>query len=83
MKTLVKNNVSLMILNDNTPVKFGEYIEIGNPVKFRINNKDGSVILYENVEPPLNYVGKRFCFDGKTWSFNFNWRDATFTAAKR
>lgn len=83
MKTLVKNGVSLMVLEDDTPLRIGEYVEIGNPVKVKINNKDNSIILYENVTPPTNYSGKRFCFDGVSWSFNFNWRDSKFTAAKR
>lgn len=83
MKTLVKNGVSLMILNDDTPLKMGSVVEIGNPVKVKINNEDNAVVLYENITPPLNYVGKRFCFDGSEWSFNYNWRDPKFTASKR
>lgn len=83
MKTLVKNNVSLMILEDDTPLKIGEFIEIGEPVKIKINNKDGLITLYENVEPPANYTGKRYCFDGTNWSYNYEWRNAKLTAAKR
>lgn len=83
MKTLVKNNISLMMLEDNTPLKMGEFVEIGEPVKIKINNTDGSIILYENVVPPENYSGKRFCFDGVNWSYNYEWRNAKLTAAKR
>lgn len=83
MKTLVKNGVSLMVLHDNTPLTIGECVEIGSPVKVKIDNKDNSIILYEQVTPPENYQGKRYCFDGTVWSYNFNWRDPKLTAAKR
>lgn len=83
MKTLVKNGVSLMVLKDDTPVKIGDLVEIGNPVKAKIDNIDGLIVLYENVNPPENYLGKRYCFDGEQWSYNFNWRDPKLTAAKR
>ena len=83
MKTLVKNGVSLMVLKDDTPVKIGAVVEIGDPVRVRIDNNDRLIMLYENVVPPENYLGKRYCFDGEQWSYNFNWRDPKLTAAKR
>lgn len=83
MKTLVKNNVSFMACSDDTPVTLGEYVCIGNPIKVKINNSDGLIKLYENVTLPENYQEKRFCFDGENWSYNFDWRNAKLTAAKR
>lgn len=74
MKTLVKDNVSLMILPDDVPVVMGETILIGTTGRYQINNKKGDHVLYENIVPPENYKGKRFCFDGKTWTTNNNWR---------
>jgi hypothetical protein len=83
MKTLVRNNVSLMILADDVPVVIGEKVEVGSPVKLIIGNSDYTLKLYENVAPPTDYQEKRYCFDGETWSYNFNWRDKKLTAAKR
>lgn len=83
MKTLVKNSVSIMMLNDDMPVKLGEYIEIGDPVRMKINNLDGLITLHENVTPPNSYQPKRYCFDGENWSYNYDWRNQKLTAAKR
>lgn len=84
MKTLVKNTVSLFLVADATPIKMGEMVEVGEPVRYIIDNKDGLIQLYENViDPPENYKGKRFCYDGKKWTTNNNWRDPSLTARKR
>lgn len=83
MKTLVKNQVSLMILPDDAIVAIGEYVTIGNPVRIKINNFDSSIKLYENIVPPGNYAPKRYCFNGTEWSFNDQWRNAKLTAARR
>lgn len=71
-----------MVFADDTPISMGETVEIGNPVKIIIGNKDYSLKLYENVTPPADYQEKRFCFDGEKWSYNFNWRDKKLTAPK-
>ena len=83
MKTLVKNQVSLMILPDETPVQMGEYITVGDPVRIKINNLDNSIILYENVIAPSNYSPKRYCFDGVEWHYHDDWRNNKLTAATR
>lgn len=71
------------MLNDDTPVSIGEYVEIGIPVHIKINNLDGLIVLYENVSPPGSYQPKRYCFDGKNWSYNYDWRNQNLTAARR
>ena len=71
-----------MVLPDNTPVSIGETVNIGDPIKIKINNQDGSIVMYENVIPPENYKGKRFLFDGTNWSINYDWRNEDLTAAK-
>ncbi len=77
MKTLVKNKVSLMIIKDDVPVTMGKVINVND--RYMIDNKDDSIILYENVDPPKNYRGNFFCFDGKDWSPNLNWRPRPIT----
>lgn len=74
MKTIVKGTVSLMVFPDSTPVKMGETIIIGVSGRYQINNKDNDHELYENVTPPEDYKGKRWCFDGTEWTVNNNWR---------
>jgi hypothetical protein len=71
MKTLVKDTVSIMILPDDFPIEMGETIVIG---RYRIGNKHNDHTLYENVTPPQDYKGKRWCFDGVDWTVNTNWR---------
>lgn len=72
-----------MVLNDDTMVHIGANVEIGVPVRITIDNSEGLIQLYENVAPPADYKGKRFCFDGTTWSVNMDWRNAKLTAVKR
>lgn len=83
MKTLVRNGVSLIVLDDNTPVQVGTFVEIGWPVTLRFDNTDNLIVLHENVTPPENYQGKRFLFDGKEWTYNHDWRNPNLTAVKR
>ena len=83
MKTLVKNGISLIVLDDNTPVQIGDFAEIGWPVTIRFDNADGLITLHEHVNPPANYQGKRFLFDGTNWTYNHDWRNPNLTAAKR
>ena len=61
-----------MIINDDTEVKMGEVIDVGG--RYRIDNSDNSITLYENVYPPSNYKGNFFCYDGVDWTPNLNWR---------
>jgi hypothetical protein len=67
MKTLVKNYLSLMAIKDETPIQMGEVIKVG---MISIMNNDNSIILYENVTLPENYMGKKFYFDGVDWSMH-------------
>lgn len=83
MKTLVKNNISLMVIPDEMPLKTGEYILIGDPVRIKVDNLDGLIIVYENVTPPANYEPKRYYFNGTEWTYNDNWRNSKLTATSR
>ena len=83
MKTLVRRSVSIMVLKDDVPVSMGGTIEIYSPPRYLIDNSLGEIELYENVTPPDNYKGNMFCFDGKTWSPNPNWRGEKLLKSKR
>lgn len=72
MKTLVKNSVSIMIINDDVEVKMGKLIDVGG--RYRIDNSDDNIVLYENIDPPSNYRGNFFCYNGNEWTPNLNWR---------
>lgn len=74
MKTIVKDRVSLMVFPDDTPITMGETIVIGESGRYRIGNKANDHVVYENVTPPENYLGKRFCYNGTEWTKNLNWR---------
>lgn len=74
MKTIVKGTVSLMVFTDETPIIMGETIVIGESGRYQISNKANDHVLYENVIPPTDYKGKRWCFDGTEWTVNPNWR---------
>lgn len=73
MKTLVKSGVSLMAVPDDTPIKMGTTIEVGDGSRFLISNDRNDIKLYENVQLPDNYKPKKFCFDGENWTPNYNW----------
>ena len=81
MKTICKDTVSLMILPDDCPITVGETIVVGVSGRYLINNKLGDHVVYENVTPPENYKGKRFCYDGDRWTTNNNWRGEKLWAA--
>jgi hypothetical protein len=83
MKTLVKNTVSFMLIDDDEVVTVGSNVEIGFPVRITVDNSEGLIKLYENVTPPSDYQGKRYCFDGSEWTINYDWRNPNLTAVKR
>jgi len=83
MKTLVKNGVSLIAIEDNTPITHGIFIEVGNPVFLRFDNHDNSISIISDVTLPPDYKPKKFLFDGKTWTKWQDWKNPNITAAKR
>ena len=72
-----------MVLDGSEKIVIGTSIEIGYPVRITIDNSEGLIKLYENVTPPEDYKGKRYCFDGVKWTFNQDWRNPNLTAVKR
>ena len=74
MKTLIKlnSNVSVYIFDDSTFIsQDSTSTVVGNPVEFYILDcgLNNSKIL-ENVNPPLDWVGHKYIFDGTTWIEN-------------
>jgi len=77
MKTLTKNDLSLYVVPDDTPVVLGDtVIEIGSPLFFIIG--DCSVIdtvLHVNVTPPEDWVGGKYLYKNGAWELNPAWED--------
>lgn len=77
MKTVVETATSLskylfaegevIILNEDN-------IVVGDPVKFIIADINAdTVILYENVTAPKDWIGNKYTFDGIEWALNSEW----------
>jgi|13_taG_2_1085334.scaffolds.fasta_scaffold01268_2 hypothetical protein len=78
MKTIVTNsdNASRYIEEDSQTITLSaDNIVIGNPAENTIcdlNNTNST--LYTNVtNVPEDWVGKKYLFDGTTWTLNPNW----------
>lgn len=76
MKTLVKNGVSIYLL-DNKHIEFtNTSILIGDPLEFVISdcsNLDTSV--YDCLDFPDDWIGGKYLFDGFNWALNPNWQE--------
>lgn len=83
MKTLVSTagNLSKYIFPDDAAVTFevrqvafgGETREIPYTQTPHFTIADlhgGNAVLYENVTPPPDWDGNKYCFDGQSWSLN-------------
>jgi hypothetical protein len=72
MKTIIKNDISLYVFDDNEYVKIeNDFIQIGYPPKFLICDCNlSNTVLIENVLPPSDWVGYKYFFDGVTWTLN-------------
>jgi hypothetical protein len=84
MKTLTLNinNASVYILDDETELTVSaDNIVVGSPAQFIIGdcNMDNCNI-YGNVNPPHDWVGHKYCFDGSAWTNNPNWKDPSTSA---
>lgn len=77
MKTLVRENLSLYLLDDNEAIVMTEAdITVGNPAKFIIADCNSSnTVLYEGVTAPADWTGGKYFFDGTDWTLNPNWID--------
>ena len=80
MKTLVSisNNKSLYILEDNEVVNFQEdSISFGNPEHtFVPDCNSANTKIIENINPPEDWDGGKYYFDGVTWDISQEWLDS-------
>lgn len=81
MKTLVKNEISIYLFEDDESILMTENnITVGNPAKFIIGdcNSDNTE-LFENVDSPEDWTGHRYMFDGENWTVNPKWPEDMYT----
>ena len=80
MKTIIRKetNLSLYIFEDDEIVDISDSdMKIGNPVDlivFDCNSENVSII--ENVNPPNDWEGNKYSFDGTNWTVTQEWIDA-------
>ena len=80
MKTIIRKetNLSLYIFEDDEIVDVSDSdMKIGNPVDlivFDCNSENVSII--ENINPPNDWEGNKYTFDGTTWTVTQKWIDA-------
>lgn len=77
MKTLVKDNKSIYIFEDDEVLDItANNVQVGEPLRSIIGDCNSSnVTLYTDVTPPEDWVGGKYLFDGTTWSANSDWLD--------
>ena len=78
MKTITRNDtqISIYIFEDDQVLNIGaENIIVGDPAEFIIADCNSSnVTLYESVEPPEDWAGTKYLFDGTTWTANDDYK---------
>ena len=72
MKTITKNNKSLYLFEDAEYLNINnQNIVVGNPEVLIISDCNlTNVVLHENVEPPEDWIGCKYFFDGTAWTLN-------------
>lgn len=77
MKTITKDGVSIFIFPDAQPVVLkSDRIEVGNPLSMVIGDCNANdSVLHENVNPPEDWFGHKYTFDGTNWQRNPRWVD--------
>lgn len=72
MKTLVRDNISLYLLDDDEAVVMTEQnIIIGSPPRFIVADCNSSnTTLFEGVTAPADWTGWKYMFDGSNWTLN-------------
>ena len=79
MKTIVDNgnNQSIYLLEDDEELNVtATKIEIGAPVKQIVSDYNSTnTIVHENVEPPDDWIGRKYIFDGTDWSLNEDYEE--------
>ncbi len=75
MKTLVKGGVSIYIFEDAEVVNIGSNnITVGDPLTLTIADCSSlDTVMHTSVSPPDNWDGRKYLFDGTTWSVNPNY----------
>lgn len=76
MKILVKDNIALYSVPDNTYVGLADdKITIGDPVEFYIGDCNSSdTTVYTGVtDTPADWIGHKYLYDGTTWTANPNY----------
>jgi len=82
MKTIIENlnNLSKYLLDDITVITLApDNIIIGNPAQFIIGDMNsGNATVYNNIiNPPTDWTGDKYFFDGTTWTQNPDWVSPT------
>ena len=73
MKTITDDTqVSIYVFEDDKVLDItAENIIVGDPVEFIIADCNSSnTTLHEDVEPPADWKGCNYLFDGTTWTAN-------------
>ena len=76
MKTITDKatGASIYIFENNINLDISaQQITVGDPVEFTIIDFNSSnTIIYENVDPPDDWKGYKYLYDGTTWAANEN-----------
>ncbi len=80
MKTIVENttNLSKYLLDNSVIVESTtDCINVGSPIEFIVADlNDNNSTVYAGVtNPPDDWVGNKYLYDGITWTLNPNWVD--------
>lgn len=77
MKTLVTDGVSTYIFEDEELVDvLPDGVNAGSPVHLHIADCNSlNSVLYEGVSPPEDWFGRKYLFDGISWSLNPDWTE--------
>lgn len=79
MKTIVETSsrLSKYLLNDADVINLqDDCVIVGDPTNFIVSDLNAkSVIIYENVTAPSDWVGNKYLFDGMDWTANPNWNE--------
>jgi len=80
MKTIIENatSESLYIFDDGKIINIlDSKMTVGEPVELMILDCNSTnVSLVENVNPPEDWEGRKYTFDGTTWTVTQEWIDA-------
>ena len=77
MKTIVKEDISLYVFSDSEVINVSnDNIIIGNPETLVISDCNlNNSIVYENVTPPNDWHGWKYCYVNSVWKINPKWTE--------